>query len=157
TRLARGAIAEKLLGLCADLVLPFVHPSPPIVVPVCYGGEWGPDLEAVARSAALDPKEVIRLHTEAIFEVVLIGFAPGFPYLTGLPAPIRLSRRSTPRTEVAKGSVAVAGALSGIYPRAGPGGWWVIGRTEWEWFDPCDPTPCRLAVGDRIRFCARAG
>jgi len=150
--LAREALAKRLDHLCAGLTPPPVHRSLPIVVPVRYGGEWGPDLEEVARCTALDPKEIIRLHTEAVFEVALIGFAPGFPYLTGLPAPLRLPRRSTPRAYVAKGSVAVAGALCGIYPREGPGGWSVIGRTEWEWFDPMDPSPCRLALGDRICF-----
>ncbi len=152
-RLQRETLAGWLRELCQGIALPDVDPSPPLVVPVRYGGVWGPDLEAVARKSGLESEEVIRLHTEAVFEVVLIGFAPGFPYLAGLPEPLRLPRRTSPRARVAKGSVAVAGAYTGIYPREGPGGWSIIGQTAWEWFDPGDEPPCRLALGDRIRFC----
>lgn len=155
--LQREVFEIRLRELCATLTPPAADPSPPIVIPVRYGGKRGPDLEAIARLLALDPDEIIRLHTGVVFELALIGFAPGFPYLLGLPGPLRLPRRSTPRAWVAKGSVAIAGELSGIYPRDGPGGWSIIGQTEWEWFDPLASIPCRLSVGDRIRFNAVFG
>lgn len=151
-RLARGTLVETLKSLCDGRVPADPRASAPLEVPVRYGGSVGPDLVEVARLAGLDPEEVVRLHTAVTFDVVLIGFAPGFPYLAGVPQTLRVPRRATPRIEVEAGSVALAGELCGIYPRTGPGGWSVIGYTDWVWFDPHAHPPCRLALGDRIRF-----
>ncbi|MES2404606.1 MAG: 5-oxoprolinase subunit PxpB [Pseudomonadota bacterium] len=125
-----------------------------VVVPVCYGGECGPDIDAVAEHAGLSRDDVIARHTAAEYTVAMLGFAPGFPYLLGLDASLHVPRRATPRTRVAAGSVAIGGAQTGIYPRELPGGWHLIGRTSRVLFDPAREPPCLLAPGDRVRFVA---
>lgn len=123
-----------------------------IIIPVCYGGEHGPDLEAVAAHARLAPDEIVRRHTAAEYTVAMLGFAPGFPYLLGLDAALRVPRRVDPRTRVPAGSVAIGGAQTGIYPRELPGGWNLIGRTPLVLFDPERNPPCLLAPGDHVGF-----
>ncbi|HJU25447.1 MAG TPA: 5-oxoprolinase subunit PxpB [Rhodanobacteraceae bacterium] len=127
-------------------------PGRPIEIPVCYGGEYGPDLDAVAAHAGLAPDEVVARHTAAEYTVAMIGFAPGFPYLLGLDAALAMPRRRDPRTRVPAGSVAIGGAQTGIYPHELPGGWQLIGRTPLALFDPQREPPCLLAPGDRLRF-----
>ena len=122
------------------------------VVPVCYGGEHGPDLEAVAKAAKLSADAVVGLHSGAVYTVAAIGFTPGFPYLHGLPEKLAAPRRSTPRLRVPSGSVGIGGAQTGIYPRETPGGWQLIGRTGLELFDPRALPPVRMAAGDTVRF-----
>lgn len=126
--------------------------SPIVEIPVCYGGTHGPDLEALAVHAGLGPKEVIARHGADVYTVAMLGFAPGFPYLLGLDPALHAPRRSTPRTHVPAGSVAIGGAQTGIYPRELPGGWNLIGRTPLGLFDPLREPPCLLAPGDRVRF-----
>lgn len=121
-------------------------------IPVCYSGAHGPDLEEVAEKAGLSTEEVIALHSGATYTVAAVGFSPGFPYLLGLPEPLYLPRRSTPRLAVPAGSVAVAGGQAGIYPFASPGGWQVLGRTGVGLFDPLLARPALLRCGDRVRF-----
>jgi KipI family sensor histidine kinase inhibitor len=123
------------------------------VVPVCYGGECGPDLEAVAKAARLTSDEVVRLHTGAVYQVAALGFTPGFPYLFGLPAKLATPRRATPRLRVPAGSVGIGAAQTGIYPKETPGGWQIIGRTGLELFDPArENAPSLLAAGDTVKF-----
>jgi len=100
------------------------------VIPVCYGGEDGPDLPEVADTLGLSVDEVISLHSGTAYTVAAVGFSPGFPYLSGLPERLRLPRRATPRLGVPAGSVAVAAGQAGIYPFASPGGWHLLGRTD---------------------------
>lgn len=126
--------------------------SPLLEVPVCYGGEDGPDLEAVAAHAGLSPEEVVGRHLAGDYRVAMLGFAPGFPYLLGLDPLLATPRLATPRTRVAAGSVAIGGAQTGIYPREGPGGWRIVGRTPLHLFDANRPTPALLAAGMRVRF-----
>jgi hypothetical protein len=122
-------------------------------VPVVYGGEHGPDLEVVAKQAKLSAAEVVRLHAGATYTVAALGFSAGFPYLLGLPAPLATPRRATPRLRVPGGSVGIGGAQTGVYPREGPGGWQLIGRTSLELFDPQrTPDPSLVSAGDRVRF-----
>ena len=121
-------------------------------IPVCYGGEYGPDLEELAASVGLSTEEVIALHSGAVYTVAAVGFSPGFPYLLGLPQRLQVPRRRTPRLAVAAGSVAVAGGQAGIYPFASPGGWQVLGRTGVRLFDPLAARPALLRPGDRVRF-----
>jgi inhibitor of KinA len=128
-----------------------------VEIPVAYGGDDGPDLAAVAAHARLDPEEVVRLHTTADHVVGMIGFAPGFPYLLGLPAALAIPRRATPRTRVPAGSVAIAERQTGIYPRTSPGGWHVIGRTPRAMFDARRDPPALLRAGDLVRFVPVAG
>jgi inhibitor of KinA len=122
------------------------------VLPVCYGGEFGPDLEMVAAHCGLSGAEVIALHSGASYRVYAIGFVPGFPYLGGLPAALGVPRRATPRIRVPAGSVGIGGAQTGVYPLATPGGWHLIGRTPVELFRPHEERPCRLGIGDRVQF-----
>ena len=123
-----------------------------VVIPVAYGGDDGPDLAAVAAHIGLDSEAVVRLHTSTDQVVGMIGFAPGFPYLLGLPAPLSIPRLATPRTSVPAGSVAIAEHQTGIYPRTSPGGWHVIGRTPRAMFDPRRDPPALLRAGDLVRF-----
>ena len=121
-------------------------------IPVRYGGEFGPDLSEVARAARLTEAEVVREHADAPYEVRFIGFSPGFPYLSGLPERLHVPRRPAPRERVPAGSVAIAGGQAGIYPVGSPGGWNIIGRTEFVLFDPTRSPTATLAAGDRVRF-----
>jgi KipI family sensor histidine kinase inhibitor len=120
-----------------------------ITIPVRYDGE---DLEAIAQALEVDRERVIELHCQAVYTVAFMGFAPGFPYLVGLPPELELPRRDAPRLEVPAGSVAVAAAYCGIYPRASPGGWNLLGRADVTLFDPGRERPALLAPGDRVRF-----
>jgi inhibitor of KinA len=126
-------------------------------VPVRYGGEYGPDLDDVARHAGMAPDEVVRAHAGAEYCVYMIGFAPGFPFLAGLPERLAVPRRDTPRLAVPAGSVAIGGRQTGIYPLSTPGGWHIIGRTSLRLFRPEADPPTLLQLGDRVRFIAVAG
>lgn len=121
-------------------------------IPAAYGGESGPDLDAVARDLGLSAEEVARRHAAADFRVAFLGFSPGFAYLTGLPAELAVPRLPSPRPRLAAGSVAIAGAYSAIYPSETPGGWRLIGRTAVSLFDPRASSPALLAPGDRVSF-----
>lgn len=118
-------------------------------ISVLYDGE---DLPAVADRCGLSQDAVVRLHTSTAFTVAFLGFSRGFPYLAGLPAPLHLPRRSTPRPRVPAGSVAVALDQCGIYPAASPGGWHLIGTTAQQLFDPAQDPPSALRPGDQVRF-----
>lgn len=122
------------------------------VIPVCYGGACGPDLEDVAKHAGLAPDAAISRHVAADYRVGMIGFAPGFPYLLGLDPALAMPRRGDPRQRVPAGSVAIGGEQTGIYPRELPGGWQLIGRTPLHLFDLTADSPSLLAPGDRVRF-----
>jgi inhibitor of KinA len=123
-----------------------------VEVPVCYGGEFGPDLARVAAQAKLPPEDVIKRHTKADYLVHLIGFAPGFPYLGGLPKELQTPRHAKPRMVVPPGSVGIGGEQTGIYPLATPGGWNLIGRTPLRIFRPEENPPVLLAAGDHVKF-----
>ena len=124
----------------------------PIAIPVCYGGEFGPDLDDVARAHETTADAIVAEHTSRDYVVAMIGFLPGFPYLEGLGEALHTPRRDTPRTNVPAGSVGIGGASTGIYPFASPGGWHVIGRTPRTLFDPQRTPASLLAAGDRVRF-----
>lgn len=123
--------------------------APSVVIPVVYDG---PDLDYVADQWKVSAAEAIRIHAGVEYLVAFCGFAPGFAYLTGLPQQYRLPRRSTPRTAVPTGSVAVAGPYTGIYPRTSPGGWHLLGRTDAPLWDIDRPDPALLVPGTRVRF-----
>lgn len=130
-------------------------PEPRTVeIPVAYGGEFGPDLTSGAAELGLSGSALILRHSDSVYTVAMIGFAPGFPYLSGLDPELALPRLATPRTQVAAGSVAIGGAQTGIYPRPGPGGWRLLGRTPLTLFDPSRAQPSLLLPGDRVRFIA---
>lgn len=123
-----------------------------VEVPVRYGHAFGPDLEAVAHATGQTPEAVVGLHTGSLHTVAFIGFAPGFPYLYGLPASLSVPRLATPRPRVPAGSVAIANTLTCIYPQASAGGWHLIGQTDMPLFDPTRPVPALLEPGTKIRF-----
>ena len=128
------------------------RPARVMEIPVCYGGEFGPDLEYVARHAGLTPERVVELHAAADYLVYFVGFSTCFPYLGGLPPELATPRLSAPRKHVPAGSVAIGGAQAGIYPLASPGGWRIVGRTPLALFDPHSSPPPLLRMGDRVRF-----
>ncbi len=120
-------------------------------LPVWYAGE---DLPVVAKACNLSVVEVIELHSAQEYRVGAIGFAPGFAYLGELDERLVLPRRSTPRTQVPAGSLAIAERQTAIYPQASPGGWHLLGRCPRRLFDAQAVPPCPLVVGDRVRFVA---
>lgn len=123
-----------------------------VTIPVCYGGEWGPDLDYVASEHGLTAEDVIAIHTSGDYLVHMIGFAPGFPYLGGLSEQIATPRRATPRLRVEAGTVGIGGKQTGIYPVDTPGGWQCIGRTPLRLFRPEENVPSLLVAGDRVQF-----
>jgi len=123
-----------------------------VEIPVCYGGEWGPDLNDVAAHCGLAADTVIRMHAESLYQVAMLGFAPGFAYLLSLPPHLATPRLPTPRMRVPPGSVGIAGEQTGVYALETPGGWRIIGRTGVTLFDPTRPAPFLLHAGDRVRF-----
>jgi KipI family sensor histidine kinase inhibitor len=123
-----------------------------VEIPICYGGELGPDLADVSRTAGLPEADVVRLHASASYRVACVGFIAGFTFLSGLPSQLAAPRRVTPRTEVPAGSVGIGGAQTGIYPKKSPGGWNIIGRTPLRLFDVANDPPAKLRAGDRVRF-----
>jgi inhibitor of KinA len=123
-----------------------------VELPVCYDIEFGPDLDDVARWTGLAVDDVIKLHSGAEYLVCLIGFAPGFPYLSGMPPQLATPRLETPRISVPAGSVGIAGEQTGVYPLATPGGWRIIGRTPCALFSPDWRPPSLLTAGDVVRF-----
>ena len=125
-------------------------PSDTVTLPVCYGGEHGPDLEDVAAAAGVAPEAVIRLHSETRHYVYMLGFAPGHPYMGDLPEALNLPRRETPRTRIPAGTVAIAVGLTVIYPFASPGGWHAIGRTPVPLFGLGRSSPAVLRAGDNV-------
>lgn len=123
-----------------------------VEIPVCYGGDFGPDLGRVAAQAKMFPDEVVKRHSAATYLVYLIGFAPGFPYLGGLPKQLATPRHAKPRMTVPPGSVGIAGEQTGIYPQSTPGGWNLIGRTPLKLFRPEANPPVLLQAGDEVKF-----
>lgn len=150
-------LAWEALHAEVHLLLRTITPAPEIperivTIPVRYGGDDGPDLPDVAATLGLSQQEVVALHCSQVHRVMMVGFAPGFPYLGPLPSALAIPRRTTPRTAVPAGSVAIAAGLTGIYPTRLPGGWHLIGRTTRSLFNPQDAPPALLAAGDGVRF-----
>ncbi|MEV6451041.1 allophanate hydrolase subunit 1 [Streptomyces anulatus] len=125
----------------------------PVEIPVVYDG---PDLDEVAALWGVPAGEVAALHSRTAFRVAFCGFAPGFGYLTGLPEPLHVPRRTTPRTRVPAGAVALAGPYTGVYPRPSPGGWQIVGRMPdpGALWDPAREPAALLAPGTPVRFVA---
>ena len=123
-----------------------------VEVPVRYGGEYGVNLESVARHCQLQIEDVIRIHSEKTYTVFMMGFTPGFPYIGKLDDAIIMPRLETPRTRVPAGTVAIAGSQTGIYPINSPGGWQLIGWTPLQLFNPASESPCLFSPGDEVKF-----
>jgi inhibitor of KinA len=128
-------------------------PEPRLVeIPVCYGGEYGPDLKDVAELHGITAAHAIDLHTSTDYIVYFLGFAPGFAYLGELPKALVTPRLTTPRRSVPAGSVGIAGGQTGVYPIVTPGGWRLLGRTPLKMFQPDRAEMSLLTIGDRVRF-----
>ena len=151
-RLRSHAEVESLVRGTDDRVPSSDSACRTVEISVRYGGEFGPDLEDVARHGGLSPERVVELHAAALYLVHFLGFSPGFPYLGGLPPELATPRLESPRKLVPSGSVAIGGSHAGIYPVDSPGGWRIIGRTPLRLFDAAATPPALLAMGDRVRF-----
>jgi len=123
-----------------------------VEIPVCYGGEFGQDLEELARRHGLAPEDVVQIHSTPRYHVHMLGFVPGFAYLGGLDERLATPRRDIPRPKVPAGSVAIGGGHTGIFPLETPGGWHLIGRTPLRLFTPATEPPCLLNAGDSVQF-----
>ncbi len=123
-----------------------------VQIPVCYGGEFGQDIEHVAKINNITVDEVIKIHSQGKYLVYMIGFAPGFPYLGGMSEKISAPRRESPRTAIPAGSVGIAGMQTGVYPIETPGGWQLIGRTPLKMFDLNRNPKSLLKAGDVAKF-----
>lgn len=123
-----------------------------IRIPVCYGGQYGPDLENIAGHAGMSPQEVIDIHCSRDYLIYMLGFLPGFSYLGGLDERIHTPRLANPRIRIPAGSVGIGGSQTGIYPLDSPGGWQLLGMTPVKTYDPARQTPILFEAGDYIRF-----
>ena len=149
-----AALGARLLELAAGLSDAAATAGRRWVVPVCFGGAHGEDLEEVARRAGLTAERVVALHCAADYRVYMLGFSPGFAYLGGLPEALHLPRRENPRLKTPAGSLMQGGAQAAVSPLAMPSGWHLLGRTPLRMFDVRRPQPFLLAPGDRVRFTA---
>jgi inhibitor of KinA len=150
-------LEEKLRGYLERL--PEVKlPEPRCVeIPVCYGGEYGPDLNDVAQMHGMTPEQAIELHNSTTYLVYFLGFVPGFAYLGELPEKLVTPRLPTPRRRVPSGSVGIAGNQTGVYPCESPGGWRLLGRTPMAMFRADRDRLSLLAIGDRVKFTVISG
>jgi len=155
-RLSFADLAERIRRLDGPLPPEDAAAVPCFEVPVVYGGKYGPDLPAVARTLGLPEDEVIALHAGKEYKVWMVGFLAGFPYAGALDGRLVLPRKTSPSLSVRAGSVAIAGNLTGIYPLASPGGWHVIGWTPWPIFHLRRDPPALFQAGCRLRFRAIA-
>ncbi|HMQ49548.1 MAG TPA: 5-oxoprolinase subunit PxpB [Saprospiraceae bacterium] len=120
-----------------------------LYIPVWY---HGPDWEVVERQTSLSKEAAIHWHSQTVFQVFMLGFLPGFPYLGKLPAALHCQRKATPRGRIPARSVGIAGEQTGIYPFASPGGWQLIGQTPVPLFDPKKERPFLFSPGDQVQF-----
>jgi inhibitor of KinA len=142
---------RKYLGRLNNVKLP----EPRLVeIPVCYGREFGPDLDEVAAIHGMTPERVIELHTQPTYLVYFLGFVPGFAYLGELPRALVTPRLLSPRRKVPAGSVGIAGNQTGVYPFETPGGWRLLGRSPVAMFRTDRDGLSLLSIGDRVRFVA---
>jgi KipI family sensor histidine kinase inhibitor len=152
---------ESFSGLSSSISPTAPSPAKPapgeVEIPVRFGsaaGESGADLDAVAAECGRPAGEVVARFCAAVYTVAFVGFAPGFPYLIGLPPELEVARLPSPRSRVPAGAVAIAGPFAGVYPSATPGGWRLLGAAAIRLFDPAATPPARLTAGDRVRFVA---
>lgn len=127
-------------------------PARRVDIPVCCASEFAPDLEPIAAGAGLTVKAAIEQLAAAVYHVAFLGFAPGFPYLLGLPPELAAPRLARPRIRVPAGSLGIAGFQAGIYPAETPGGWRLVGRTPWRLFDTSRQPMSLLLPGDEVRL-----
>lgn len=149
---ARAQQVETWLSGIHEIQLRNELVTPIVEISVQYGGGFGPDLASICEAMGLTKGAFIALHTESEHLVEMIGFTPGFSYISGLPESFEIPRLGTPRPRVPAGSIGISAAFTGIYALAGPGGWPLIGRTQERLFDPDASEPFRLRPGQRLKF-----
>ena len=152
TKLTHIKLERILRGYLHRVSISTLEPGRMKQIPTCYGGEFGPDLDEVARLHGLTPAQAIELHASVTYIVFFLGFVPGFAYLGKLPDALATPRLATPRRSTPAGSVGIAENQTGVYPFSTPGGWRLIGRTAVKMFRPDRPEMSFLAIGDQVRF-----
>ena len=150
--LSYEALVSSVTKACAQIVDEKHHTVTVTHIPVCYGGDFGPDLETLAKIHNMSIDEVVKRHTKETYRIYMLGFTPGFPYLGGLDEAIATPRLTMPRTIIPAGSVGIAGGQTGIYPVASPGGWQLIGQTPVKLFDPDLKDAFLLRAGHYLIF-----
>jgi inhibitor of KinA len=145
-------VCSILRKILLDLQVQQTKRAREVTIPVCYGGEFGPDIEIVAEYNQLSVEEVIQIHSTGEYIVYMLGFAPGFPYLGGLSDQLATPRKKNPRLEIPPGAVGIGGAQTGVYTISTPGGWQLIGQTPVPLFLPDEDPPSYLQAGDIVRF-----
>ena len=148
---AKQQLCEQLDSVLKDVA---DFDSSLIEIPVCYGGEYGPDLESVCQMLTLTADELIEIHTETEYRIEMLGFTPGFAYVGGLSAELNVPRLAEPRQRVAAGSIGITDGLTGLYALPGPGGWPLVGRTPMSLFEVGSDQPFLLRAGMRVQFTA---
>jgi KipI family sensor histidine kinase inhibitor len=143
---------RQLLERCLDQALAAARSGNLVRIPICYEAEFGLDLDDIGQRTGLGTDEVIQRHLHSDFQVLMVGFAPGHPYLGGLAPSLSVPRRSAPRVKMPCGAVAIANAQCVVYPFEIPGGWSVVGRTPLRVFDAARERPSLFEPGDRVRF-----
>lgn len=149
---AFSQLSAQIRALLADGVPALAQSQRVVDIPACYGGEYGPDLEEVARTCGIGTDEVIRLHSGTPLVLYTFFFSPGNPFAGPVHPSLQVPRRTSPRMRVPAGSVAIANGISSIYQNESPGGWNLVARTPWNLFDVNKSPPTRLQLGDQIRF-----
>jgi allophanate hydrolase len=148
---AKQQLCEQLDSVSKDVA---DFDSALIEIPVCYGGEYGPDLDPICQMLTLTADELIEIHTDAEYRIEMLGFTPGFAYVGGLSAELNVPRLAEPRQRVAAGSIGITDGLTGLYALPGPGGWPLVGRTPVPLFEAGSDQPFLLRAGMRVRFTA---
>jgi KipI family sensor histidine kinase inhibitor len=151
-RVSSRRLAARLKNRAAKTGGAFSGGGNTVRIPVCYEGDFAPDMEAVSRYTGFSPAELIARHTKPEYRIYMLGFLPGFPYLGGLDPALETPRLAAPRTRIPAGSVGIGGAQTGIYPLESPGGWRLIGRTPVKVYDPRRAEPFMYRTGDTIVF-----
>jgi allophanate hydrolase len=144
--------SQQVAAVLAEGLSPVRRPEQLLEIPVVYGGDSGPDFDAICQQTGLSADDLIALHTSVEYRVDLVGFTPGFVYIGGLDDKLNIPRLTEPRQHVAAGSVGIADGRTGLYAVAGPGGWPIIGRTAYKLFDPGADNPFPISTGMRVRF-----
>ncbi len=142
----------SVLAQLGDATAGTARPVPLYRIPVAYGGEDGPDIERVAEHAGMDGDRLVEIHSGGVYQVYMLGFLPGFPYLGGMDQSIACPRLETPRVKVPAGSVGIAESQTGVYPADSPGGWNLIGKTPVPLFDPSEDPPAAIEPGSFVQF-----
>jgi KipI family sensor histidine kinase inhibitor len=145
-------VRQAIESVLAKGIEPLQASQSLVEIPVVYGGEYGPDLDALCEATGMSANDVIALHTGREYTVDMVGFTPGFAFVGGLDERLRVPRRKEPRQRVEAGSVGIADGRTGLYAMASPGGWTIVGRTPNKLFDPHAEQPFTLGAGMRVRF-----